>query len=432
MEFRILTHFLYLFFITPSLVAQNIEWQRALGGSERDVAASVSQTNDGGFIFAGRSESNLGDVSGNHGEKDYWVVKLNGSGEITWTNSLGGTEDDIARSIQQTSDNGYIVAGYSTSDDGDVRKNQGRKDGWVVKLNESGDTSWTRCLGGSGDDHFRSVQQTTGGGYVLAGASASSNGDLSKNHESGSYWVVKLNGSGETAWSRTYQGSEANSIQQTGDGGYIVAGSSGNMPGNYGENDCWVVKLDSSGNKLWSQNYGGSEIDLAYSIQQTDDDGYIMAGYSSSNNGDVSGNHGNGDCWIVKLSKSGDTLWTRSLGGSGSDRCHSIRQTSDGEYIMAGISNSEDGDVPKNHGNRNQADALIGKLNSSGEISWVRSLGSSLHDALGSIRQTEDGGYIMAGYSKSSSDEPSSPSRNQGYTDCWIIKLSNSSKEKED
>ncbi len=343
-----------------------IAWQRCLGGSGDDYAHSIQQTTDGGYIVAGWTLSDDGDVSGYHGGYDFWVVKLNSSGDIVWQKCLGGSGEDEAHSIQQTTDGGYIVAGVTASNDGDVSGNRGDYDFWVVKLNSSGDIVWQKCLGGSNDDAAYSIQQITDGGYVVAGYTESNDGDVSGNHGYSDSWVVKLSSSGNIVWQKCLGGSRcdnAYSIQQTTDGGYIVAGctesNDGDVSGNHGGYDFWVVKLNSSGNIVWQKCLGGSSYDEVCSIQQTADGGYIVAGGTLSNDGDVSGNHGSADFWVVKLNSSGDIVWQKCLGGSNDDAAYSIQQITDGGYVVAGYTESNDGDVSGNHGS---ADFWVVKL----------------------------------------------------------------------
>jgi hypothetical protein len=418
-----------MFSLSPSFAqAPLIEWQKTLGGSGVDAAYSIQQTADGGYIVAGYSESNDGDVTGNHGGYDYWVVKLDSSGNIQWQKSLGGSDDDFANSIQQTADGGYIVAGRSSSNDGDVTGNHGGNDYWVVKLDDSGNIQWQKSLGGSDDDFANSIQQTADGGYIVAGESNSNNGDVTGNHGFFDCWVVKLDGNGNIQWQKSLGGSDddsALSIQQTTDGGYIVAGNSmstdGDVTDNHGFWDYWVVKLDDSGNIQWQKNLGGTDSDVAYSIQQTADGGYIVAGQSDSNDGDVTGNHGILDYWVVKLDGSGNIQWQKSLGGSVFDYAYSIQQTTDGGYIVAGRSSSNDGDITGNHGGD---DYWVVKLDGSGNIQWQKSLGGSGVDRAYTIQQTVDGGYIVAGSSNSSDGDVTG---NHGGADYWIVKLASTS-----
>ncbi len=412
-------------FICFAQTAPTIQWQKSLGGSSSDGANSISQTADGGFIVAGSSYSNDGDVSGNHGHFDYWVVKLNSLGDIEWQKCLGGSDYDVAFSISQTADSGFIVAGSSESTTGDVSGNHGESDYWVVKLNSSGDIVWQTSLGGTGTDDAYSISQAADGGFIVTGWSLSNDGDVSGNHGGWDYWVVKLNSSGDIQWQKSLGGTRndgAYSISQTADGGFIVAGWSlsndGDVSGNHDWKDYWVVKLNSSGDIVWQTSLGGTGTDGAYSISQTTDGGFIVAGNSNSNDGDVSGNHGYYDYWVVKLNSSGDIQWQKCLGGSYEDFARSISQTADGGFIVAGYSESNDGDVSGNNG---YYDYWVVKLNSSGDTQWQKSLGGSEDDVALSISQTADGGFIVAGYSESNDSDVSG---NHGGKDYWVVKLS--------
>ena len=421
-----LTFVILILFLGTAIFAQpHIIWQKSLGGSNDDWAQSIQETIDGGFIMAGYSSSNDGDVSGNHGSADYWVVKMKYTGSIVWQKCFGGSFWDGAYSIQQTFDGGFIVAGWSKSNDGDVSGNHGGGDYWIVKIDSSGNIEWQKCLGGSSKDIAYSIQQTIDGGFIVAGRSRSNDGDVSGNRGSDDYWVVKLDSSGNIEWQKCLGGSlwdRAYSVQQTADGGFIVAGWSksndGDVIGNHGGGDCWIVKLKSSGEIAWQKCLGGSGCDIAYSIQQTTDGGFILAGLSHSNDGDVSGNHGGGDCWVVKIDSFGDIEWQKCLGGSNYDEAHFVKQTIDDGFIVAGYSKSNDGDVSGNHGGD---DCWVVKLNSSGYIEWQKCLGGSNRDWVYDIQQTADGGFIVAGLSESNDGDVSG---NHGGIDCWVVKLS--------
>lgn len=404
-----------------------IEWQKSLGGSGGEAAACVIQTTDGGYALAGYSFSNDGDVSGNHGDVDYWVMKLNSAGIIEWQKSFGGTNYDLANSIIQTSDGGYAVAGHSASNDGDVSGNHGFDDCWVVKLSSTGAIEWQKSLGGSNTETAYSIIQTSDGGYALAGWSGSNNGDVSGNHGIADYWVVKLSSTGTIQWQKSFGGSYndlAYSIIQTTDGGYIVAGGSdsndGDVSGNHGGEDYWVVKLTGAGAIEWQKSLGGGGYDAALSIIKTTDGGYAVAGRSNVNGGDVSGNHESLDYWIVKLSSTGTIQWQKSLGGASEDIASSIIQTTDGGYVVAGLSQSNDGDVNGNHGVYFR-DYWVVKLTGAGTIQWQKALGGALEDIASSIIQTSDGGYVVAGNSHSNDGDVSG---NHGLGDYWIVKLS--------
>jgi hypothetical protein len=420
---------LILFGGSSAAEPNNIEWQNCLGGSNNDFAGSIQQTNDGGYVLAGNTVSNDGNVRGNLGSSDFWVVKLSSSRAIQWQKCLGGSYEDKANCIRQTADGGYIVVGDTRSNDGDVSGNHGLSDVWAVKLNSSGAIEWQKSLGGSSEDGANSVRQTSDDGYVIAGYTQSSNGDVSENHGKYDYWVVKLNPTGAIEWQKCLGGSGpdwAESIQQTSDDGYIVAGytesNDSDVIGNHGGiyDDFWVVKLDSTGSMEWQKCLGGSSDDFAYDMKQTSDGGYIVAGASVSTNGDVTGNHGGyyDDFWVVKLDSTGAMEWQKSLGGANTDNAHSIQQTTDGGYIVAGSTNSNDSNVMGNHGNY---DFLAVKLNSSGVIQWQRCLGGSKEDAATSIFESSDRGYILSGYSLSNDFNVKG---NQGGYDYWMAKIS--------
>jgi len=401
-----------------------IEWQKTLGGSSGDWATSIQQTSDGGFIVAGHSNSNDGDVSGNHGSWDFWVVKLSDLGDLVWQRSFGGSENDIANSVQETSDGGFIVAGYTLSNDGDVTGFHGDRDAWVIKLDVQGDLIWQNALGGSLEDRAYSVQETSDGGFIVAGYSDSNDGDVSGNHGFDDMWVVKLDVLGDLAWQRSFGGSYqdlAFSVQQTSDGGFVVAGYTtsidGDVMGNNGFQDMWVVKLDVLGDLVWQSSLGGSFGESANSIQETSDGGFVVAGYATSTDGDVTGFHGGQDMWVVKLDGFGDLVWQRSLGGSLIDWANSIQQTSDGGIVVAGYSRSVDGDATVNNGLN---DFWVVRMDVLGDLVWQRSLGGSVEDRAGSIQQTSDGGFIVAGYSFSVDGDVTG---NHGGQDMWVVKL---------
>ena len=349
----------------------SIEWQKCFDPSGSYTVSSIWQTNDGGYITAGSTRSK--NIERHHGKVDAWIMKLNPKGNIEWEKCFGGSSDDHASPIQQTDDGGYIFAGLTISNDGDVSGHHGIgiPDAWVVKLDSSGTIDWQKCYGGSGIEWVRSIQQTSDGGYIFAGLTYSNDGDVTGFHSSSKkigdpdVWVMKINSTGNIEWQKCLGGSEndeANSIRQTSDGGFIVAGKTrsddGDVSGNHGQ-DAWVVKLNPKGNIEWQKCLGGSWRDEAYSIQQTNDGGFIIAGETMSDDGDVSGNHGDVDAWVVKLNPKGDIEWQKCLGGSENDVARSIHQMSDGGYIVAGSTSSNDGDVSGNHG---KSDAWIVKL----------------------------------------------------------------------
>jgi len=298
-------------------LAGEIEWQRTYGGSEDDVAYSVHQTSDGGYIIAGSTNSFGAGMS------DFWILKLSSQGVITWQQSYGGSGDDVAHSIQQTSDGGYIVGGYTSS------LTVGTTMFWVLKLSSQGIAEWQRSYGEGINDYLISIQQTSDGSYIAAGyTSSSTSGETT-------FCVLKLSSSGSIDWNCFYRGGGNDflqSLQQTSDGGYIVTGYTNSF--GLGDQDIWVLKLSSQGIIEWQQSYGGSGDDIAYSIEQASDGGYAIAGYTTSFA------RGETDSWVLKLSSTGALEWQQTYGGSANDYLSSIHKTSDGGYIAAGYTDS--------------------------------------------------------------------------------------------
>ena len=407
-----------------------LQWQKSYGGTNDDIAYSIKQTTDGGYITVGSTASPDGDVIGNHYNpqypEDFWIVKTDACGNLQWQKDFGGTGRDIAYSVQQTADKGYIVAGFTNSTDGDITTyHGGASDFWIIKLDTLGAIKWQETLGGAGEDGAQAIQQTTDGGYVVVGWS-SSNGDTAGDHDF-DYWVVKLDTGGTVKWQKLYGGLHDDTpydIKQTTDGGYIAVGYSesndGDVTGHHGSItsvDYWVIKLDTIGNLKWEKSYGGTQTDQANSVKQTIDGGYIIAGFTSSNNGDVTGNHGAFDYWIIKTDTVGSIQWKNCFGGTINDQAYSISQLTDGNYAVAGITYSNNGDVSGNHGS---TDYWVTNINSNGIIQWQKTLGGSGYDAASAIEQTTDGGLIVAGASTSSDGDITNF---KGSSDFWIVKL---------
>jgi len=405
---------LIFFLPVSSQSPPSIQWQKCYGGSNSDVGYAVQQTSDGGYIVGGVSQSNDGDVSGHIGNNDYWVIKLDKDGTISWEKSIGSVYDDQLSSIQQTSDGGYIIAGASNSMSGNIN---GQFDYYIVKLKSNGSIEWQKFLGGSGNDKAYSVQQTTDGGYIVAGQSFSVNGDVSGNHGLSDAWVVKLNPAGNMVWQKSLGGSSyevAWCIKQTNDGGYILTGSSssvdGDVIGGWPHTIPWIVKLNSTGNILWQKEYGSKQIssaEVCYSIQQTSEGGYIVAGYNEANGGDVTGNHGSRDFWLLKLDDNGNLIWQKSLGGSKYETAQAVQETSDKGFIAVGTTDSNDGDVLGNSVTTGRY--WVTKLSSLGILEWQQSYGLLNYGASAfGVQQTADKGYIVTGINGVSGSCPGS------------------------
>jgi len=417
---------LNLFFYSIIICAQapSIQWQKSLGGFGSESASCIENTSDGGFIVVGRADSNSVDVTGNHGKRDCWIVKLNNIGTIQWSKSIGGSNQDVGTSIKQTTDGGYIIAGYTNSNDGDVSGNHGNYDYWIIKLNSIGNIAWQKSLGGSSDEFAYSTNQTVDGGYIIAGYTSSNDFDVSGNHGQKDFWIVKLDSSGSIVWQKSLGGTNndiAYSVVQTPDMGYVITGSSessdGDLTVNYGAKDCWVVKIDNLGIIQWQESIGYTLVDEGRDIKNTSDGCHIIAIRSTAIS---TVNPHSYNFWIVKINNTGVIQWQKIAGGTLLDECYSIEQTVDGGYILAGISESNDGDANGNHGKK---DYWVLKLDGIGTIQWQKSLGGTDDDIAYSIKQSNDGGYIIAGNALSTNGNITNSYGNQDY---WIVKLNTS------
>ncbi len=349
-----------------SIASAQTSWWRTFGGTNYDWARSVQQTSDGGYIIAGYTTS-FG--------AGFYLIKTSDSGDTLWTRTHGGPYADMGFSVRQTSDGGYVLAGYTNS------FGAGGLDVYLIKTDSSGDTLWTRTCGGTDIDEAHSVRQTSDGGYVAAGGTQSfgaGNWDV---------YLVKTDSSGDTLWTRTYGGTsddDAWSVQQTSDGGYVIAGYTASFGA--GREDVYVIKTNASGDTLWTRTYGGTSDDEGYSVQQTSDGGYIIAGYTSSLGA------GSEDVYLIKTDASGDTLWIRTYGGTSDDEGYSVQQTSDGGYVIAGYTSSFGAEF---------CDSYLVKTDASGDTLWTRTHGGTDNDYSWSVQQTSDDGYVTAGETES-------------------------------
>lgn len=414
---------LQLFFLSSAIAQPSIEWQQTFGGSQQDISRSIEATKDGGYIFCASTFSRDADVSENKGSADYWIVKLNHQGLVEWKKTYGGGGLDSPLSIIECDEGGYIVTGGSKSMSGDVVGNHGGEDAWILKLNLDGGIEWQKSIGGTMDDGARSIQQVVDGGFIITGYAKSPDGDLEMNNGEGDFLVAKLSKLGEIEWLQNYGGSGfdwATSIDQTEDLGFIIAGQSfspdGDVSKNEGGGDYWILKVDHLGKLEWEKSFGGSRGDVARSIIQSVDRGYLVVGSSSSSDGDVAINHGESDYWVLKLSPTGNIEWQKSYGGSNYDQARAIEEVVDG-YVIFGYSSSSDGDITKPIGNQ---DYWLIKIDFQGTLIWDKSFGGSDGDFGEAIDLTSDEGFICTGYSQSSDGDLTS---NIGNSDIWIAKL---------
>lgn len=356
-----------LYFITISFAqAPDTLWTRTFGGVEFDDGYYVQQTADGGFVLAGYTNSIAPDIA--------YVVKTDSQGDTMWTKTYRTTVVQVgtdARSIQQTSDNGYIITGGTMLNNGDIL---------LIKTDSLGDTLWTKMFGGFNSTEWGGKGlQTTDNGYIIVGEGESS------------IWLIKTDSVGDTLWIKTFGGegfAQGHALQVTGNGGYIIAGATSPTINDYA--DVYIVRTDSFGDTLWTKTYGGSDdADWATSIVNTFDGGYAVMANSQSYGG----------AWFLMLNDTGDTVRTKiypAFTGL------SLQQTSDSGFILSGRS-------PPSNGN-----LQLYKIDFFGDTLWTRSYGGSQTEQANSIDNTNDGGFIVAGYTESFGS---------GNRDIWFLKI---------
>ena len=361
-------------------------WAKTYGGGENEFAKSVQQTSDGGYIVAGYSNTY------GAGNFDGWVVKLDADGNIVWQKTYGGLQSDLFYSVHQTSDGGYIIGGQTSS------FVAGSTDIWILKLASDGAVEWQKTYGGAQNEYVADVRQTSDiGGYVVAGTTCSfGKGNCNA-------WILKLNQDGSIAWQKTYGGTGweyAYSIRQTSDGGYIMAGETYSFSDDRG--DAWIVKLDDAGTVEWEKRYGvlGTQ-DYVLSAQLTSDGGYIAAGMTKSFGASQ------GDAWVIKLNSDGTVAWEKRYGDNSDEYAYFVREVEapGSGYIVAGRTNSF---------GQGGYDAWLLKLATDGTIEWQKTYGSGASEEVESISNTSDSGYIVAGRTNSFG---------AGNGDAWILKL---------
>jgi len=401
---------------------QTIQWQRSLGGSKNDEINSAQKTADGGFIIAGSVSSTDGDVIGNHSSNyDIWVVKTDASGTIQWKKTFGGSSSDTAECIKNTLDGGYIVTGTTFSNDGDVSGNKGNGDIWVIKINANGGIQWQKTFGGSKTDTAASIEENPDGSYYILGSTYSNDGDVTQNTGESDFWLLKINSTGTIQWQKTFgsvANDYANKLERTTDGGIIFSGNSEFARVNAASTpEIYILKISNNGDLQWQKTFGGSSDDFVNQIISTKDGGYLFGGYSTSTDGDLSRNLGHLDMWVVKITADGTLSWQKSIGGVKWDIINSLQETSEGGYIAIGETASVNNVFKEGKG---LIDIGIVKLSTNGTIEWSKTIGGSGAEKGIEVLQITDGNFVVFGNSNSSDGDISN---NNGNSDIILTKL---------
>ena len=376
---------LIIIFIPAFIGAQTPDtvWTKTFGGGSDESGGSVQMTSDGGFIIMGNTQS-FG-----AGMRDEWLLKTNESGDSLWSNTFGGTGTEFGSRGEQTADGGYIFIGSTNS------FGAGNYDFYLVKTDSAGTLLWSSTFGGTGIEYGQSVQTTYDKGYILGGHTSSFGAG------SNDFYMVKTDSLGNLSWSKTFGGTGGdigNSVRQTSDSGYVMTGYT--LSFGAGGYDVWLVKTDASGDTLWTRTYGGSSHDRGSIVIQTADSGYAVVGNTSSFGA------GSADIWLIKTGISGVMQWSQTYGGTGLDDASSIKQTIDGGYIIAGYTDSFGAGAN---------DIWVIKTDEVGDTLWTRTYGGTANETSGSIYEISDREYILTG---------TTSSFGAGGSDAWLLRIS--------
>jgi len=404
------------------------QWTKTFGGTQEDFAQSVIQTSDGNLVMLGTTGSIDGTITDKSQEdNDYWLMKFDVEGTVLWSKTYGGSGEDIGQKVIETSDGGFALAGYSQSSDGDASANQGFHDNWLLRLDSQGELLWEKSYGYAGHDHAYSLIQTSDGGFFMTGfldVTASDGQGNERNlgstrrHGIGEFWCHKLDANGNVEWRRYFGGTNNDrsyDVVQANDGGYVVTGFSESndfdITNNHGSYDYWVIKLNTQGELVWENSFGGSEIDQSRAIVKTDDNAYIIAGNSFSTDGDISQSYGGSDFWLIKINDQGDLLWNKNYGGSDFDYATSIKKTSSG-FVVSGYSQSSN-----NYGDN---DYWVLKIDVNGTVIWHKNFGGSGFDLAFDAIETFDNRIIVVGETESNDHDIV---ENRGLKDVLIVNI---------
>ncbi len=435
---------LLLFFLSTIFISKgqilDITWQSCFGHEGSNYSYALVETVDGYLIGSAALDSVEG-VSNFHGASDIWLIHTDSAGTLLWEKCFGGSDHENVRKLIKLTDSTYFIFGRTLSDDGDVQsERRGGYDIWIVKFNLNGTILWEKCYGSTWAEEVIDAIATPDQGLIFMGRIGKADGDVSQHYGSLDVWVVEIDSLGniirETSYGNQYL-DNAGTIAFTSDTNIIIAGS---VTADGGMVDCnandtyhydnWILKTDLEGNILWQQCYGGSFHDMAFQIIE-EEDGFIISGATSSNDGDVSGYHGSPgmyspvDIWVYKIDFEGNVLWQRCLGGTDNEFPFSIYSEDNQEYLIIGFTASDDGDISNNHSVYYTEDIWVVNLDFEGDIIWERCYGGLGNDRSSSQQhiRKKHSHYVIAGNTKYVSDDVECELFEQGDKDVWLFEI---------
>jgi len=381
---------------------QALTWAKTFGGGEYDFAYTIIQASNGDYVIAGNTRSTDGDVPGSRVGYDAWVARIDINGNKIWSQAHGGADDEYATGVAQAADGGFILVGYSF--------NTGQNRAWAMKVSGTGDKVWEKPLSASTDAMAMAIVPSGDGAFMVAGYEAGAGGRNGM--------IAKITEAGDISWSRTYGGNgddRLHALVRASDGSFVAAGHTNSTSGDVvtlqGGFDGWLLKVSGTGDLTWTKSFGGAAADRFKSLVQAPDGGFLAAGESESNGGDVPGSHGELEAWVVKVDGSGTKQWSKAYGGANEEHITSVVNIPGGGYMMLGYTNSTTGDVVRTY---NDFGGWLVKMDATGNKTGTSTYGENNTDDFGNAMTTSsDGGYIIAGHR----DVPG-----RGY-DGWLVKV---------
>ncbi len=356
---KFILNLMALIFLSSNCTSQTVTFQKTFGGADPETSYSVQQISDGGYVLVGATKSFGTSL-------DAYIIRLDSNGDTLWTRIFGGTASEGGKSVQQTSDGGFVICGTTQS------FGAGGNDVYLTKIDSTGSILWFKTFGGTRGDFGETVKKTSDGGFIINGSTDSFGPGGSD------VYVIKTDSSGDTLWTKTYGGSDndyGNSIQQAGDGGFIIMGTTHSF--GTGISDLYLTKTDSSGNAKWSKTFGGTYWDEGFSVEQTNDEGYILLGHTLSF-GNSSGTY------LLKVDTIGNLMWSKTYNDTASGYYgFAMRETTDFGYIITGKTSSG-------------GDAYLLKVDNGGDVQWAKSYGTATESNY--VQQTSDAGFVITGF----------------------------------
>lgn len=371
-------------FMQTSLEAADVStmsWNKTYGGFGDDKTRTIFQTEDGAFVIAGYTDSS------GMGSHDAWLLKIDAHGMLLWNQTFGGSGDDRINAVLQTMDEGFALAGITDS------SGAGGQDAWLLKTDPHGMLLWNQTFGGAGDDKVNAIIETTDGGLILAGSIWSSEANEVD------AWLLKIDAYGTLLWSQIFSGSgddKVNAAIETVGGGFALVGSTSSY--GTGSQDAWLLKTDDTGSVQWNQTYGGMCSDEVSAVIEMADGGFALAGWTLS--------YGTGlqDAWLLKTNARGTLQWSQTYGGVIDDWANAVLPMADGGFTLVGSTRSS---------GVGGGDAWILKTDAYGTLQWNQTYGDRDIDEFNAVIETADGGFILTGWTSS---------YGAGGYDAWLIK----------